>query len=521
MTDSFFFFYYILPLLTLLLSITISSFYLLKSKSNSKLPPGPPSLPLLGNVLWLRQSLDNVESILRDLRTRYGPIVTLRLGSNPSIFISDRAIAHAALVERGSSFSSRPPPRPATRFLSGNQHNITSAAYGPLWRLLRRNLTSEILHPSRVRLYAHGRRWVLGVLLHHLAQQSETSGVAVAVDSFQFAMFGLLILMCFGEKLDEKDIKAIETANRKLLLHLGKLNIFAFLPRLTKLLFRSRWSTAVELRRKQKELYVPLFESRRRHREKDQKREMTDDDNDERFVYSYVDSLLDIKLPEEGGRGLSEDEMVALCSEFLNAGTDTTSTALQWIMAELVKNPEMQETLAEEVESVVDDKRGQVEEEDLKHMPYLKAVVLEGLRRHPPAHFVLPHAVTEEVEIEGYVIPKDATINFMVAEMGWDEKVWEEPMAFKPERFLSGGSAEGVDITGSRAIKMMPFGVGRRICPGLGLAMLHLEYFVANLVREFRWEAVDGEDVDLSEKLEFTVVMKNPLRARLIPRRNT
>ncbi|KAG2708782.1 hypothetical protein I3760_05G209100 [Carya illinoinensis] len=94
-------------------------------------------------------------------------------------------------------------------------------------------------------------------------------------------------------------------------------------------------------------------------------------------------------------------------------------------------------------------------------------------------------------------------------------------MAFKPERFLrgsDGGGGEVFDITGSREIKMMPFGAGRRICPGLGLAMLHLEYFVANLVRNFQWRAVNGDDVDLSEKQEFTMVMKDPLKANLFPR---
>ncbi|PKI37754.1 hypothetical protein CRG98_041871 [Punica granatum] len=156
-------------------------------------------------------------------------------------------------------------------------------------------------------------------------------------------------------------------------------------------------------------------------------------------------------------------------------------------------------------------------------MPYLKAVVLEGLRRHPPGHFVLPHSVIEDIELGGYLVPKKGSVNFMVAEMGWDPTVWEDPMAFKPERFLSnshgsGRGAEGFDITGSREIKMMPFGVGRRICPGFALALLHLEYFAANLVWAFEWRAMEGDDVDLSEKQEFTMVMKNPLQAIVSPR---
>ncbi|XVE62354.1 hypothetical protein DITRI_Ditri06bG0111500 [Diplodiscus trichospermus] len=93
-------------------------------------------------------------------------------------------------------------------------------------------------------------------------------------------------------------------------------------------------------------------------------------------------------------------------------------------------------------------------------------------------------------------------------------------MAFKPERFLNNdkNSGEVFDITGSREIKMMPFGVGRRICAGLGLAMLHLEYFVANLVWNFEWKAIDGDEVSLEEKQEFTVVMKTPLQAHIYPR---
>lgn len=158
----------------------------------------------------------------------------------------------------------------------------------------------------------------------------------------------------------------------------------------------------------------------------------------------------------------------------------------------------------------------EIKEEDLPKMAYLKAVILEGLRRHPPAHFVLPPVVTEDTEIGGYVLPKDVSVNFMVAEIGRDETVWAEPMEFKPSRFLEGGEGEGVDITGSREIKMMPFGAGRRICPALGLGMLHLEYFVANLVREFEWKQVEGEDIDLSERLELTVVMKNHLRAKIV-----
>ncbi|CAN6181950.1 unnamed protein product [Urochloa humidicola] len=125
------------------------------------------------------------------------------------------------------------------------------------------------------------------------------------------------------------------------------------------------------------------------------------------------------------------------------------------------------------------------------------------------------------MELGGYLIPKGTTVNFMVADMSRDEREWESPTEFLPERFLPGGDGEGVDVTDTKGIRMMPFGVGRRICAGLGVAMLHLEYFVANMVRDFEWSEVPGHEVDFAEKNEFTVLMKKPLRPRLVPRRTT
>ncbi|PKA50217.1 Cytochrome P450 89A9 [Apostasia shenzhenica] len=498
-------------LLALFLSVT-TVFVLFSSSNKSKLPPGPPALPFVGNLFWLRRSFrfHHFEPLLRQYRARYGPIITLRIGSVPAIFISDRLLAHKALVEHGASFSDRPIPLPAARFLSSNQHVISAAAYGPFWRVLRRSLISDVLHPSRVRIYADGRRWVFDILSRDLRARSKSGdGVVDPKGSFQFAMFCLLVLMCFGEKLDEKSIREIETAQRNYLLHVGRLNSLVFFPEILSFFLRKSLKKARELRRRQKEVFDPLIRTRMEQRKYEKQ-------GRERFVCSYIDTLLDIEPPENGGKKLSEDDVVALCSEFLNAGTDTTSTALQWIIAELVKNQGIQTKLAEEVDGVLGDR--EIREEDLQKMPYLKAVVMEGLRRHPPGHFVLPHSVSEDVKFEGYLIPKKAVINFTVADMAWDEKVWEEPIEFRPERFMTGGEGFGVDITGSREIKMMPFGAGRRICPGLGLAVLHLEYFVANLVREFEWRMVEGDEVDLSEKMEFTVVMKNPLRTRLVPR---
>ncbi|XP_058085990.1 cytochrome P450 89A2-like [Magnolia sinica] len=490
------------------LKFLLSNLFQKPNTKKKKLPPGPPTIPLLGNLLWLSNSPFNIEPILRDLHAKYGPIITLHVGPWPTIFIADHSLAHEALIQKGSIFSDRPPATVPVRVTISNQYNIGSAGYGPLWRLLHRNLMSEILLPSHVKSYAQDRKWVLEILIKQLRYQADAGKPVCVGESFKNTMFFLLLLMCFGHRLDESVVKKIEDIQQQLTMILLSFNIFAFLPKLVNILFSKQWNRLLEIHHKQEQLFIPLIRACR-----DRK---GDDQDEKSFVFSYVDSLLALELPEEGGRKLTEGEMVSLCSEFLAAGTDTTSSSLQWIMANLVKHQDIQSKLAEEIEAVVGKER-EIREDDLEKMPYLKAVIMEGLRRHLPGHFLLPHAVSEEVTLSGYLIPKNTTINFPVAEMGLNKEVWEDPTEFRPERFLDGG--EVVDITGSREIKMMPFGAGRRICPALGLAMLVLEYFVANLVREFEWKAKEGEDVDLSEKNEFIIVMKNPVEVKIISRR--
>ena len=279
------------------------------------------------------------------------------------------------------------------------------------------------------------------------------------------------------------------------------------------------------MRKDQEGIMLPHIRARQQLKQQIRSKQQEDNSNpgssssSSEYVLSYVDTLLDLQLPEEESK-LNEGEMVSLCAEFLSGGTETTSTALQWIMANLVKHPHIQSKIFEEISGVVEEGRQEVREEDLQKMPYLKAVILECLRRHPPLHFLLPHSVTRDVTLGGFVIPKDTVVNFMVADMGWNPRTWEDPVAYKPERFMNkeGNGVEAFDVTGRKEIKMIPFGGGRRICPEHDLAIFHLEYFVANLVLNFERRAVDGEEVDLSEKQELTIVMKNPLQVHLSPR---
>uniref|UniRef100_A0A7N0UG91 Cytochrome P450 n=1 Tax=Kalanchoe fedtschenkoi TaxID=63787 RepID=A0A7N0UG91_KALFE len=454
-----------------------------KSGCGLSLSPGPTFFRTIIAFSWTGISFSQIEAIMRSLHRKYSPVVALRFGSR----VSDHKLAHKALVQNGAIFSSRPAPSPTAKLINSNQKTISSAFYGPTWRLFRMNLTYEILHPSRVRSYSAGRKWVLDILIRSLEQGAAVAYGVKVVDRLQYAIFCVLVFMCFGNRVSDEQIKRLERVQRELIVIIGKSNVLNFLPdnpTLTNLMFGRGWTEFYRIRAEQEQVLIPLIRAR-----KEQKAESGAEDH--RKMLSYVDSLLQLELPEEK-RCLTDEEMVTMCSEFLVAGTDTTSTALHWIMANLVKHQRIQNTLVEEIKSRIGSLDIEIREEDLHKLPYLKA----------------------DTELNGHLIPKNGgTINFMTTEMGWDPEVWEDPMEFKPERFLKKNGEVEFDMTGSKEIKMMPFGAGRRMCPAYQLARLHLEYFTANLVARFRWTAV-GE-VSLEEKQEITIVMKHPLHARL------
>ncbi|MED6183808.1 hypothetical protein PIB30_041181 [Stylosanthes scabra] len=484
---------------------------------NKKLPPSPPTIPFLGNIFWLLKSSKNfadLEPVLRSLRSKYGDIVTIYIGSKPSIFITSHEAAHRALVKSGNVFASRPMALQTIQIFFPNQYSVSTSPYGPIWRMLRQNFM-QVIQPSRLKSYSVCRKWALREFKRCVFNdiRAGNNKMVPIQDYINYTIYVLLSCMCFGERFGEETVKNIQRVQYNVIHNFIRFNVLNFLPLLNKVLFRGLWNEVMGICHDRKRRLLPIIKAR-------QVKIKSNNNNvgGELQFEAYVDSLFDKKLPESG-KELTDEELVSLCSEFMLGGTDTTATAWLWAMANIVKHQDIQEKLFDEIKKVVKPGEDIIEEEDLKKMPYLEAVVLETLRRHPPGHFMLPRAVTQDTVMDGYVIPKDAIVNFLVAEIGWDPNVWEDPMEFKPERFLRYGEGDDkFDIKGFREIKMMPFGAGRRVCPAIDMAILHLKFFVANLVRDFRWTLEDGCEVDMSEKQTFTVVMKNPLRPCVSPR---
>ncbi|KAE9617666.1 putative cytochrome P450 [Lupinus albus] len=285
------------------------------TKISNPLPPGPTYIPIITPIIWLTKSVSQIEPTLQNLHTKYGPIVTFHIVSRPTIFVNDRSLAHQILIQNGSVFSDRPKSLPIEKILNSNQHNISSGSYGPTWRILRRNLTAEMLHPSRVRSFAQTRKWVLDVLLERLKLDIKSNASIKVVDHFQHVMFSLLIFMCFGQRVEDEILDDIEKAEHTLFLSFKRFYVLNYWPRITKFLFRKRWEELLKLRSNQEVVLVPLIRARKEAK----KSGLCNDDNNN--PRAYVDSLLDLKLPNEGQRNLDEGEIVTLCSEFLNAGS--------------------------------------------------------------------------------------------------------------------------------------------------------------------------------------------------------
>ncbi|KAL3356685.1 hypothetical protein AABB24_017378 [Solanum stoloniferum] len=195
--------------------------------------------------------------------------------------------------------------------------------------------------------------------------------------------------------------------------------------------------------------------------------------------------------------------------DLFSGGTDSPTTTLEWAMAEILRQPEIMKKVQVELAEVV-GKGKPVEESNIPKLPYLQFIVKETLRLHPPTPFLIPRKVEQDVELCNYIISKGSLVLVNVWAIGRDPTFWKDPLVFKPERFQS----LEVDMRG-QDFELIPFGAGRRICPGLPLALRLVPIMLGSLLNSFNWKLeanIEPKDLDMEETFSFISSKAHPLR---------
>jgi cytochrome P450 len=198
---------------------------------------------------------------------------------------------------------------------------------------------------------------------------------------------------------------------------------------------------------------------------------------------------------------------------------DTSYVTLEWVMAELLQHPNILKRAQEELDTVVGTNR-LISESDLQHLPYLQAILKETFRIHPPAPFMAPHRSIQPCQVEGYNLPINTQLIVNLWAMGRDPNIWEKPLEFDPDHFML--QHPEIDVYGQH-FELLPFGTGRRACPGRPLGILFAQIILASLLQSFDWTLPpnlqqEPMKLDMSKTFNLTLRKTQGLCAKAHPR---
>ncbi|KAL8044411.1 hypothetical protein ABFX02_08G044600 [Erythranthe guttata] len=467
------------------------------STRGKKLPPGPTLLPLIGNLHLLG---DQPHKSLCRLAETHGPLMRVRLGFINTVVISSAEMAKEVLQKHDLAFSSRSVPN---ALLAHDQFKYSAVwlPVGPRWRSLRKALNSNMLSVGRLDFGQNLRCRKVDELVEY-CRRSSISGEAVDVGRAAFrTSLNLLSNTIFSKDLTDPfsdSAKELKDLVWNIMLEAGKPNLVDFFPILGKLDpqgIRRRMTVNFG---KVIDLLSGLIDERIERGKSDQNADV-------------IDVLL--AACKENPEDIDRTHIERICLDLFAAGTDTSSSTVEWAMAEALANSEIMKKAKAELEEVV-GKGKVIEEADISRLPYLQCMVKETLRLHPPVPFLIPRRVEDDVDVCGYTVPKNSQVLVNAWAIGRDAGIWENPLEFKPERFV--GSE--VDVKG-RDFELIPFGGGRRICPGLPLAVKMVPVMVGSLLNSFDWkiEYSGIGEFDMEEKFGITLQKARPLLAVPIP----
>ncbi|CAA0840663.1 Ent-kaurene oxidase- chloroplastic [Striga hermonthica] len=470
-----------------------------RKTTSSGLPPPPqiPGLPVIGNLLQLKEKKPH--KTFARWAERYGPIYSIRTGSTSLVVLNSNDVAKEAMVTRFSSISTRKLSN-AIKILTCDKNIIALTDYGEHHKMVKKNILTSTLGPNaQKRHQIHRDTMIENVSKHLIACQKENPMAAVNFRKiFQSELFGLALKQVLGRDLMSIYVEELGQT-------LSKEDIF-------KILVVDPMKGAIEVDWRDFFPYLKwipnrTFEKNIKQMYSRRQAVMTALINEQKERISRgeeVNCYLDYLLSE--AKTLSEQQILMLSWEAIIESSDTTLVTTEWALYELAKDPERQDHLYREIESVCGNEK--ITEKKLSELPFLSAVFHETLRKYSPAPVIPLRFVHEDTQIGGYDIPAGTEIAINIFGCNMDKKVWESPESWKPERFLD-EKYETMDLH-----KTMAFGAGKRLCPGALQAMLISSLAIGRLIQDFEWRLKDGEEENV-DTLGLTTHKLHPLHAVL------
>uniref|UniRef100_A0A7N0TN66 Flavonoid 3'-hydroxylase n=1 Tax=Kalanchoe fedtschenkoi TaxID=63787 RepID=A0A7N0TN66_KALFE len=478
-----------------------------------KFAPGPKPWPIVGNLPHLGPRPHHA---LAALARKYGPLMHLKLGFVDVVVAASATTAAQFLKVHDANFSNRP-PNSGAKHIAYNYQDMVFAPYGPRWRMLRKVCQVHLFSNKALDDFRQVRESEIAVLTRKLAGAGKSGTPINLAKALNICTTNALARVMLGKRVFSEDSSAESDEFKDMVVEMmvlaGVFNIGDFIPSL-------EWLDLQGVARKMKKLHARFDKFLGKFLEEHRARGAGGGGQEKHADFLTV-LLQQDDTDGEGGK-LTDIEIKALLLNMFTAGTDTSSSTVEWAIAELIRHPKLLSQAQQEIDSVLGRDR-LVSELDIAHLPFLQAIVKETFRLHPSTPLSLPRMAAESCEIDGYHVPKGATLLVNVWAISRDPEAWEEPLEFRPGRFMPGGERPNADVRGTD-FEVIPFGAGRRICAGMSLGIRVVQLVTATLVHAFDWELPAGQSVeklDMEEAYGLTLQRNEPLvvhpRPRLSP----
>ncbi|GJW87824.1 cytochrome P450 76C1-like protein [Tanacetum coccineum] len=485
-------------------TIAILWYTLSFSSSSQTLPPGPRSLPILGYLPFLNPELHKQ---FTNLAHSYGPIFKIYLGSKLHIIINTPELAKVVVRDQDEVFSNRD-QTVAALAASYEGRDIVISNNNSNWRNLRKIFVHEVLSNKNLEACRCFRRDEVRKTIKNIFSKI---GTKINISEIAFLTEANVITSMVWENTSVKgthdsDFGAeLQMVSAKIVEIFGQPNLSDFFPSLAWFDLQGIKREMLRQRNKLDKIFTRIIEDRSKSNPN-----KSQDGVGDIAKKDFLQMLLDLK-EQKDPTSLNLIQIKALLTNIMIAGTETTATLIEWAMAEIMKNHTVRKRIQEELEEIV-GVNNIVEESHIPKLRYLDATIKETFRLHPILPFLLPRSPSQDCTVGGYTIPKGCTVFLNVWSIHRDPRYWDNPLDFKPERFLTYEETNKWDYTGNH-LNFFPFGSGRRICAGFPLAEKMQMFILASLLHSFDWSLPKGEEHDLSERFGITLKKRKPLIA--------